>query len=505
MNPMRPTVRFPRLLAYLSLLLVVIVTLALYPPTTPPAARRHHEPASIRLCDHIDSRTDKEDGPARALLVKYSQNNPHLSGDGLRRLACFSAYGKELHVFHAPYWEGQLDLPGGAAVRDHLPKHKLGYVIMAHSRNALAQLVSLITLLNDGDAFILVHIDARQDDLYSDLQFRMRDVKNVYLTPHRKGGRWGHASLVFLQLSAMWELIATADVDYVINLSAHDYPLARNRDVHAELSKITNDSGRDIFIETSTRHRSDVERRFRSSWVPRADGRDIGRVQGADWRPLPAGLRREDVIKHHQWLSISPSALRYLGSEAWPLRLLAYAEFSFIPDESYFATTLLASPLKNRVYQRNFRYVRFNGGAHPVTLTLADKDRFAPPTTPGGNRYHFIRKLEGGRTPLMRWIDANHLRPAGPCTMDQAGWKTGCLRMHLLARGHQVNASVQVHGAEPPPPPGAVVWARDIEEHDHAMAAGKGYLSVHFYRDASEEDITRLFASEGFQVKLVRQ
>jgi hypothetical protein len=70
---------------------------------------------------------------------------------------------------------------------------------------------------------------------------------NVFLAEKRYGGIWGHISLVWMQLSGFWELLDIADWDYVINLSAFDFPLRKTPEIHQFLkSKSANG---EVFIE----------------------------------------------------------------------------------------------------------------------------------------------------------------------------------------------------------------------------------------------------------------
>jgi hypothetical protein len=44
------------------------------------------------------------------------------------------------------------------------------------------------------------------------------------------------------------------------------------------------------------------------------------------------------AYKHHQWVVLTPETIRYLRTSKEALMFLAFAEHTYIPDESYFAT-----------------------------------------------------------------------------------------------------------------------------------------------------------------------
>ncbi|KAI9349421.1 hypothetical protein DFJ73DRAFT_404479 [Zopfochytrium polystomum] len=127
----------------------------------------------------------------------------------------------------------------------------------------MANTKSLISELDDGSAVFLIHVDLRFPALFDRVQSWINDrnrivaerqesdgnqsatiggaaTGNVFLAKFRYRGMWGHISLVWMQLSGFWELHDLAEWDYVINLSAHDFPLRRSREIHRLLSKEEN-------------------------------------------------------------------------------------------------------------------------------------------------------------------------------------------------------------------------------------------------------------------------
>jgi hypothetical protein len=145
---------------------------------------------------------------------------------------------------------------------------------MAHGDVSIRDNIeSLINELDDGAAILLIHIDAKSDvrlqpavegvirqreKLVNDAR-RRRAVAacrrlhaeknassslacgsvhyqevagNVFLAKTRYDAMWGHASMVWMELNGFWELAELAEWEYVINLSAMDFPLRRSREIY---------------------------------------------------------------------------------------------------------------------------------------------------------------------------------------------------------------------------------------------------------------------------------
>lgn len=128
-------------------------------------------------------------------------------------------------------------------------KFKMAYLLMIHELNGFAHASRLLTLLDDGDAIILVHVDARKSstELYkrvvewvSERTATLGRESNIFLAQYRFRNIWGHISLVLTQLSGFWELLDMADWSYLINLSNYDYPIKSNAAMYEILSRPKN-------------------------------------------------------------------------------------------------------------------------------------------------------------------------------------------------------------------------------------------------------------------------
>ena len=117
-------------------------------------------------------------------------------------------------------------------------KYKIAYLIMVHEN--LECISKLMDALYSNDAIYLFHIDSNADqDFKKEMIQGVKNLKyrNVYIMDKSFHGQWGGASLVFIELEGFYQLLDLADWDYVINLSAYDYPLANTSTIHQILEK----------------------------------------------------------------------------------------------------------------------------------------------------------------------------------------------------------------------------------------------------------------------------
>ncbi|KAI8824198.1 core-2/I-branching enzyme-domain-containing protein [Fimicolochytrium jonesii] len=304
-------------------------------------------------------------------------------------------------------------------------KYKLAYLMMIHKVSTWQQLQDMIEILDDGNAIFLIHVDVLATELSATVKawIEARDkagsgndvvgtprLGNVFLAQTTYEGMWGHVSLVWMQLSGFWELLDLADWEYVINLSAHDWPLRTSQQIYETLN--------------STKHKGMEHIEW---WTDPADiaGRTVrphfGRMDrpsieystihppevGLAFPPLPSW----SLCKQHQWMILTSEFIRDLRTNIDGLHMLAFMEHMWIPDEAYFCTVISNHPyFSHRVVKDKKRYLRFNA-QHPAQLTIKDIHLF-PPEEPRGAeaKYFFIRKVNTQDSPeLAEWLKNNHI------------------------------------------------------------------------------------------------
>ncbi|KAL2918116.1 Xylosyltransferase 2 [Polyrhizophydium stewartii] len=450
------------------------------------------------------------------LTTRYDNYHPvQPNPDELNRLSCY--FAAEGTSSYANFTTSRLliDLDPINYFRKRIPaiipnpsmlpgtrrKYLIAYLLMVHEEAGFKQLSKLIDTLDDGDAIILIHVDNRKrsaglqdllDKLIRQRERRLGRPTNVFLANYRFCNIWGHSSLVLTQLSGFWELLDMADWDYVINLSNYDFPLKRNREIHAILSRPHNKNRNFIEYWPDTQ---DLAERFYRAHIGVADFSSLfhPNVLGVTSWPFP----RWRAYKHHQWMIVTPDFVRHLRENRDALNFLAFAEHTYIPDESYFATVLVNSPkFRDTVVNDNKRYLRFAGSdaAHPSWLGYLD--RFLFPSGEPEPSFYFIRKFnylgESFREQqLLEWINANHMTPRvnASCLLEDASVRIECLREFgskiaqnnelivvpvnhaFLMQASNLRCSLARAGIN-----NVVYWSLSLEVHNNLLE--KGSLSI---------------------------
>ncbi|KAI8925915.1 core-2/I-branching enzyme-domain-containing protein [Entophlyctis helioformis] len=434
----------------------------------------------------------------------------------LRRLSCYfaaegnSAYANltksRLLVSLEPvnYFKDRIKaiVPNNSTLPTKRRKFLIAYLLMVHEENGFPHVKKLLDTLDDGDAIILIHVDARpksarlktkMEAWIAEREAATGMPSNIHLAKYRFSNIWGHSSLVLTQVSGFWELLDMADWDYVINLSNYDYPLKRNADMHRVLSseKYRNKNFIEYWPQTD-----DLAERFYRAHIGEADFSSLFHPSGlgvTSW-PFP----RWRAYKHHQWMIVTPEFIKFLREDRDALNFLAFAEHTYIPDESYFATVLVNSPqFADKVVNDNKRYLRFAGSdaAHPSWLGY--KDRYLFPAGEPEPSFFIIRKLNVfgdffAEGELLAWINANHMvTPAvpGPCRIEDASVRIECLKEYgskfadngelvllpvnraFLMTAANMRCSLTLAGIR-----NIVYWSLDLDVHETLLK--KGRLSI---------------------------
>jgi hypothetical protein len=294
-------------------------------------------------------------------------------------------------------------------------QYKIAFLIMVHDIGSYYQTVQLLGALEHPEVIFLLHVDSKSNEMYVKLKRWSQFKDNVHMAVHRFSNIWGHISLVYTQLCGSWELYDLGDWSHIINLSADDWPLISTAQMIEYLEMNRNSSFIRHWFETT-----DLASRLGRSFVARTD-----RKKTVDIPQLGVSGFYMKAYKHHQWMVVHRDAIAYLRSRDG-LKSLAQFEFSYIPDESFFGTALLNSPLAASIKNEHLRYIRING-AHPDWLGY--KDRFYFPISKERPTF-FIRKfkLQGDffeERKLVEWIHEEQHDKS--CRLDRISGDTQCL------------------------------------------------------------------------------
>ena len=263
---------------------------------------------------------------------------------------------------------------------------RIAYILTAYQRPA--QLVRLIKRLNSPTATFFIHVDRKTDGrTFAQMVEPLKSFAHVFFL-ERHACYWGDFSQVRASLAGIRELMERrTPFDYAMLLTGQDYPLKSNACLEDFLEK----SGGDSYLSYYPMPLA--------SWAGHG-GMDRINHWHAQWlqriwvlltlrNPFRAGNLRSPAkgifLPPRSW----PFPMRLFGGEAhWCLskkcieyihdflrRDTAYLRFFKhvgIPDEIFYQTLLLNSPLAPSLKNTRIHYINWNGNPAPVILRCTD-------------------------------------------------------------------------------------------------------------------------------------
>jgi hypothetical protein len=252
---------------------------------------------------------------------------------------------------------------------------KVAYLIRAHHAPDLLE--RLVRALAGPEAGIFVHVSrSAEDAVYEEMVSRLSDVEGVEWLP-RRTCRYGGFSLVEATLAGLDAILAAGmRPGHTLLLSGQDYPLRPRGEIEAFLER----SGDRSYVH---HFRLPAE-----NWREEDGGLDRIRYIHYERARVRTRLLRLPLIRR----TFPPGYDAYGGSAFWALsapaldyvhrfvrenpRFVRFFRHVLIPDEIFFQTILLNSPLRASVVNEQLHYVDWSGGgAHPATLRAGDVER----------------------------------------------------------------------------------------------------------------------------------
>jgi hypothetical protein len=244
----------------------------------------------------------------------------------------------------------------------------VAYIVAAH--RDLRQLERLLRRLAGEGTPVVVHVDTQvSQDEYASFRRRAEDLDVHHLDRHR--GFWGGFGVVRAALKGIRHLVDTGTrFDYAALLSGQDYPLVSRAALQVELQRAERRSFMTHFrlpfegwgsrggLDRVERWHlvSHVALHVRLPWKRQIPGGLTPYGGGRPWV-----LEREAVRYIDDFVRAEPSFVRFF-------------EHVLHPDELFFQTILLNSPLAATIVDDHRQYVKWRGGASPAILTIADLD-----------------------------------------------------------------------------------------------------------------------------------
>lgn len=244
---------------------------------------------------------------------------------------------------------------------------RIAYVILAHQLPE--QLVRLVNRLNTPNALFLIHINRRADDaIFRAARAGLADLHNVvFLRRHKL--YWGAFGHVRATIEGLDELDRRSQpFDYVALLTGQDYPIKPATAIERSLA---GSDGRSFMaVDRLPGGLADGMDRI-TYW----HSRRIGKPRGWHLR-LP--IRRKFPLKLVPWGGssywwLSREAVEYIRD--FIARQPGYYRFFKhvdVPDESFFHTILMNSPLADSVVNDELRHVDWTRKPMPAIFGVDD-------------------------------------------------------------------------------------------------------------------------------------
>jgi hypothetical protein len=228
--------------------------------------------------------------------------------------------------------------------------------------------------LRTDDVEVFVHVDRRTPaDAFDAMRSAVADVADVAFVP-RHDSAWGTFGHVRASLEGIRAaLAAPGGIEYAQLLTGQDYPLRST----TEIARFLGGSEGRSFMEHEPlprpgewwkAERGGLDRIQR--WHLHVGGRHLS-VRGR--RRLPAGLRPFGGSAH--W-ALSRACLEHVERfVADHPAVVRFFRFTRSPDELFFQTILLNSPLSDTIVSDDLRYTKWRPPSpHPEVLDAADLD-----------------------------------------------------------------------------------------------------------------------------------
>jgi core-2/I-Branching enzyme len=243
---------------------------------------------------------------------------------------------------------------------------RIAYVISAYQRPG--HLVRLVHRLTGPDVRFFVHVDQKtQEPTYRSMTEGLAGLGTTVSFLPRHACHWGGFGHVRASLKGLAAIAASRfDPDYVILLSGQDYPIKANATIRDFLAER---DGRSSFLHfplPTPNWTGGGLPRFRN-WHLRRQGVHI-RVP---WRRrLPLGLAPWGGSAY--WIMSRQASLVVQAFVSEHPEYVRFFEHVDIPDELFFQTILLNSPVAAECDDIRLHYTEWNRTPAPAILTVED-------------------------------------------------------------------------------------------------------------------------------------
>jgi hypothetical protein len=282
-----------------------------------------------------------------------------------------------------------------------MKKMKIAYIVLSHKN--IPQIHALLQAIQGEHVFIYLHLDRLAgQELFDEAGTTLRDIHNLTFL-QRFASNWGGFGLVEATLAGIRAVLAEEGITYAMLLSGQDYPI---KPAAAFERLLAEHNGKSLmeYYRFPLPHWKDrggcdrIERWYfsfpvRENWLSRKVRRGMNRLMNTlrPARRFPAGFV---PFGGSQWWCLHRDSLLYIVDfVASRPDFVRFFRMVRIPDEIFFHTILLNSPLADMVLNRALMYVDWDGPPYPRILKETDLAplRISP--------HYFARKFDLLDTP----------------------------------------------------------------------------------------------------------
>jgi hypothetical protein len=255
---------------------------------------------------------------------------------------------------------------------------KIAYILLAHKNPS--QVCRLVQHLLTPQSHVFIHVDrGSSNQVFSAMQDEFTTMSQITWLP-RYYTYWGSFGLVKATLEGLRQVEARG-FDYAILLSGQDYPIKPLKSLETFLERENGKSFIEYYSMPNPIWPSDGMKRLEKwyfnveipdTWLRTKLNHLLYKLFNQLWSPrtMPDGL---SPYGGSQWWCLHRNAFRYLlDFTRQNPKIVTFFKNVRIPDETYFQTVLLNSPLRPTLVNKTLTYIDWNGPPFPRYLSQND-------------------------------------------------------------------------------------------------------------------------------------
>jgi len=263
----------------------------------------------------------------------------------------------------------------------------VGHIILAHKGSE--QIMRLIRAVNTQNSFVIIHLDKKTNSREFD---SLGKLPNVHFVKNRLSVNWGGFSQISAVINSIELLLKICpNTNYINLLSGQDYPVRKISEFHEYLTNNPKLAFMEFFEEDDPWV---VSAHDRFNHYHLSDNFFFGKYRVEKIMDLILPKRRFPngfkLVGKSQWFTIDQESASYIikifKSDR---RLVECFRYSWGADELFFQSLLYNSPLKDKLVNKNLRYIDWSEGkSSPKLLGISDTPMFQ------NGDYFFARKFD---------------------------------------------------------------------------------------------------------------